>query len=171
MFQVVLRQNLRDTFRRVVAAAVALRLRPIENNLHALLHAACGLGRLHPDRRQHLQYVGRVNVIDTPPADVREDIALQRGDPLEFVPLVAKRCGVLGEDLPCRIFKYWDDALLGAPLGQGVAAGPGDLAQTQRFLAGLGQRHQARAAQAEVTALAVNRHAHDPFLGAIRIHD
>jgi hypothetical protein len=72
----LLRQAACNATHGVVACAVALHPRPVQDDAYALPNAPGGLGKSEPDRGQDLQDLRRINVVDAPAADYGKGVRL-----------------------------------------------------------------------------------------------
>ena len=126
---------------------------------------ALGRVRLHvPDRREDGQHVGAADLGDGPAADAREDVVFEALEPVGRLsgaapagPLLLDHGrGGLGES---------GHALGAALVGEGVAAGAGELAVGEGLLAGLGERDELDAAESEFVFPAADDEALDPASG------
>jgi hypothetical protein len=89
------RQRLADLVDRIVARPVARRFGPVDYGSDALADSASGLRLGQPDRRQRLENVGCLDLVNLAIAEGREDIGVQRIDPQFAMLSVLPGFGVL----------------------------------------------------------------------------
>ena len=164
----VFRQDFRQAIGRIGARAIALCLAPLKDHSDALEDSTGRCGPRQPSRTERRENVGAGDGIHAFAAKRLEDPA-ERRQPLLAVLVVLERGGVSRVDLCGRILEAEHR---GAPsLGQRVAAISGDLPQPSGLLAGLSQRHQCDAAQADIAARPHNDSAEHPALRTAGCHE
>ena len=157
-------EHRQDAITRVVDS-VLHRDRPLQHRADALAQGPGGLHLDVPQGGEDGQHVGAVDVGDGPGADAREDVAFQAAEPVGRLPGAAPAApllldhgdGGLGEG---------GHALSAALVGEGVAAGAGELAVGEGLLAGLGEGDETDAAESELVLPAADDEALDPASGS-----
>ena len=116
---------------------------PLQHRADAL---ADGAGRLRldvPNRREDVQYVGRVDLGHGPVADAWEGVAFHAPPPVLRVPPAAPAAALLFEHALGGLGEG-GNALRAAFLGEKIAPGPRQHAVGEGQLAGFGERRQSR---------------------------
>ena len=141
-------QCLRQGVTRRIVLSIALGDGPLHHRADPLAQSACGFGLVMPDRGEYRQHVGRGHLGDGERAKMRMRVLLQRGSPLRGVLGVAPAGAVQRQDLRGSLLERRYAPCVAA-LGEGVAAGPRELAVGQGHVTRLGQRHDVVAAEPE----------------------
>ncbi|BAU92610.1 thymidine phosphorylase [Methylorubrum populi] len=167
----LLRQTFGNSFNRIFAAAVAGGLRPIEHGADALTDTSSRLGLGQPNRREHAQHGGGVDLIDAMGAELRAGILLKGVAPLLSVLCVRPRSFVLAVDALDGLGEGRHNVLGFAALGQRVAALSCGLAIGQCPFACFGQRHEGSPTQADIAAATLHNEAQEPSFRTGRVDD
>ena len=138
---------------------------PLQHRVDALAHSP-GRVRLDvPDRRQDRQHVGAAHLGNGPASDAREDVVLEALEPVGRLSGAAP-AGPLLLDHGRGGLGEGGHALGAALVGEGVAAGAGELAVGEGLLAGIGERDELDAAESELVFPAADDEALDPASGS-----
>ena len=157
-------QRLRLGVARRIVPSIALGDGPLHHRADALAHAACGFRLVMPDRGEYCQHVGRGHLGHRKRAKMWMRVLLQRGSPLRRVLGVAPAGAVQRQDLRGSLLER-RHARCVAPLGEGITAGPSELAVAQGYVTRIGQRHDGAAAERERPGAAAD---HEPLHPAPR---
>ena len=141
-------QRLRQGVARGIVLSIALGDGPLHHRADALAHAACGFGLVMPDRGEYRQHVGRGHLGHGERAKMRMCVLLQRSSPLRGVLGVAPAGAVQRQDLRGSLFEGRHAPCVAA-LGEGITAGPRELAVAQGYVPRFGQRDDGAAAEPE----------------------
>jgi hypothetical protein len=132
---------------------------------------ARGLGFGQPDGRENAEHVGRIDLVYPLVAYGGDHKVLQRRDPLGLVLLVPPGALVLGMDDRGGLGEGGYVQARLALHRERISALARDLAILERLVAGLGERDELEAAQAQVAAPAVHDGAENPTLRTRRLDD
>src|ERR1700687_5453307 len=124
----------------VSAVTIPRRLTPLENDRDASQHAPRRLRLLRPDRLDRLLHVGVVNRVHELTTEDREDILLERSEPLRAVLGTAEVRHPRGMHFGRGGLERWDDRARGPSLRQWILAVAHLAADLLRLAACLGER-------------------------------